>query len=58
MDAKVNADAMCELHGRVLFDEHWCENAAPFPSALFYYGPRPYLFMHVFDAKGEVRRLT
>ncbi len=57
MDAKANADAMCELNGRVLFDEHWCQNAAPFPSALFYYGPRPYLFMHVFDARGEVRRL-
>lgn len=57
MRAKENADAMCELNGRVLFDEHWCANAAPFPSALFYYGDRPYLFCHVFDAYGEVRRL-
>ena len=57
MSAKENADAMCELNGRVLFDEHWCKNAAPFPSALFYYGEKPYLFCHIFDAYGEVRRL-
>lgn len=58
MEAKANADAICELNGRVIFDEHWCKDGAPFPSALLYYGDRPYLFCHVFDNHGEVRRLS
>ncbi len=57
MRAKENANALCELNGRVQFDEHWCTDQAPFPSALFYYGTSPYLFCHVFDEHGEVRRL-
>lgn len=58
MGAKRDADALCELNGRVLFDEHWCKDPAPFPSALFYYGDKPYLFCHIFVDHGEVRILS
>lgn len=47
------ASAMCSLDGRLTFKG--APAAAPFPSALFYYGPRPYRFADVFQDHGDVR---
>jgi hypothetical protein len=49
------ATAMCSLQGRLIFEG--ATQGAPFPSVLFYYGERPYLFCHVFDGHGDVRML-
>ncbi len=49
------ATAMVGLDKRLTFVG--APTCAPFPSALFYYGPRPYLFCHVFQDDGDVRIL-
>ena len=53
--AQAAASAMCELSGRLTFVG--AKDPAPFPSAVFYYGPNPYLFCHVFQGRGGVRTL-
>lgn len=54
--AQTYAHAMCGLNGRLTFEG--APNCAPFPSVLFYYGPSPYLFCHVFAELGDVRLLS
>lgn len=53
--AKAGAQAICELHKRLTFQG--APDPAPFPSTLFYYGPRPFLFCHLFQHEGDVRPL-
>jgi hypothetical protein len=48
------ADAICEWNGRIGF-EGGERSAGTFASALLYYGPRPFLFCHVFAQHGYVR---
>lgn len=54
--AQAAAHAMCGLDGRLTFEG--ADNCAPFPSVVFYYGPNPYLFCHIFVELGDVRILT
>jgi hypothetical protein len=51
--ARAKAHAMVELHKRITFVG--APDPAPFPSAMFYYGDRPYLFCHLFQDLGDVR---
>lgn len=48
-----SAHALCEWRGRIRFKG--APSCAPFPSALFYWGPNPFLFCHVFQGVGRVR---
>ena len=50
-----SANAICEWKGRLRFKG--AEHSEPFPSALLYWGPRPWLFCHVFARQGRVRVL-
>lgn len=50
--ARDSANALCEWRGRLRF--RGAPTSAPFPSALFYWGDRPFLFAHVFQAAGNV----
>lgn len=50
--AKTSANALCEVRGRLRFKG--ADAGAPFPSALFYWGPSPFLFCHVFQVLGRV----
>lgn len=47
-----SANAKCEWRGRLRFKG--APHCAPFPSALFYWGPQPWLFCHVFAPHGRV----
>lgn len=51
-DTKRHARALCEWTGRITF--RGAQDPAPFPSAFFYWGPRPYLFAYVFSQRGLV----
>ncbi len=46
------ARAKCEWSGRLTFKG--ADHPAPFPSALFYWGPSPWLFCHCFAGAGRV----
>jgi site-specific DNA-methyltransferase (adenine-specific) len=46
------ADAICFWRGRMTFVG--APAAAPFPTALVYFGPRPWDFQRVFTSKGMV----
>ncbi len=48
-----SCDALCEWRGRVTF--RGAPHPAPFPSALAYWGPRPYLFADIFAPYGRIR---
>jgi hypothetical protein len=54
-NANDSADVLCEWRGRLTFKG--APSPAPFPSAVFYWGPRPYLFCHVFQSHGRMRIL-
>lgn len=53
--AESTANALCSWRGRLTFKG--ADAPAPFPSALFYWGRRPYLFCHVFQSHGRMRVL-
>lgn len=53
--AKSAASALCEVRGRLVF--RGAPASAPFPSAVFYFGPQPFLFCHVFQSLGRVQVL-
>jgi phage N-6-adenine-methyltransferase len=53
--AEKSANALCEWRGRLTF--RGAPSPAPFPSVLFYWGPSPWLFCHVFAPVGRVRVL-
>lgn len=53
--AMQSANALCEWRGRLRFKG--APSCAPFPSALFYWDPSPWLFCHVFAPHGRVRVL-
>lgn len=53
--AKRGSQAICELDKRLTFQG--ADDPAPFPSTLFYRGPRPYLFCHLLQDDGDVRPL-
>lgn len=48
-----HSNAKCSWLGRLTF--RGALAPAPFPSALFYWGHRPYLFCHAFQKHGRVR---
>lgn len=50
-----HASARCEWKGRLIFKGSKC--GAPFPSTLFYFGDRPWLFCHLFAPHGRVEVL-
>lgn len=50
--ASDNANARCLWRGRIRFKG--ADAGAPFPSAFFYWGPRPHHFCDVFQDHGEV----
>lgn len=50
-----SANAVCDWRGRLRFKGS--KDSAPFPSVLFYWGPSPHLFCHVFQDHGRVRVL-
>jgi hypothetical protein len=51
---RAHRNARCDLHRRIRFEggEH---AAGKLASSLSYFGTRPYLFAHLFDALGEVQ---
>lgn len=51
-DLVVKADAVCFWRGRMTFVG--AAAGAPFPTALVYFGPRPWDFQRVFTSKGMV----
>lgn len=55
-DHIVSADALCFWRGRLKFVG--AKDAAPFPSALVYWGPRPLAFMTEFQPFGWVQNLA
>lgn len=50
--ARTFCKAYCEIKGRLTFKG--APSCAPFPSAVHYWGQRPYLFAHVFSSIGRV----
>jgi len=50
--ARSTCNAYCEIRGRLTFKG--APHPAPFPSALHYWGPKPWLFAHVFSVLGRV----
>ena len=52
-----HANALCNWRGRISFDGGG-HGAGKFASTLFYFGPNPYLFAHIFQHKGDVRVLN
>lgn len=46
--------AVCDFHRRISFDGG-AHKTGQLASTLVYYGPRPYLFCHVFQDAGEVQ---
>lgn len=49
--------AICYWDGRISF-EGGSHGSGNFASSLLYFGPRPYLFCHVFQDAGDVRVMT
>lgn len=52
--ARLDAYPRCHIRGRLKFNN--VENGAPFPSAVFYFGPDPEHFRAVFGRFGKVWR--
>jgi hypothetical protein len=50
--ARTSCKAWCEIRGRLTFKG--APSTAPFPSAIHYWGPRPFLFCHEFQSLGRV----